>query len=337
MDGLTFLKCLDRLEPKPIYVVHGDEDFLHLQVKKSIRRLVLKAEEDEFGLSIHDGENAEFASIRDELDTLPFLGSTRLVVVEDADSFITRFRSALEKYFAQPSRTGTLVLQVKSWPRNTRLAKQLGADATIQCAAPPLYKLAQWCVEWSASQHQKTLTQPAARLLVDLVGAEMGQLDQELLKLAIFVGADPKIDLEDVDKLVGNSRAADIWKIFDAIGLGHGDEAIKIIDRLFDQSQEPIRILGAFSMQLRRLAQAGRLNQSGLPVPRALERVGVLPYAQRSCEQQLRHLGQRRLNRLYDWLLEVDLGLKGSSQLSPRTLLEQLVVKLARDRESAPG
>ena len=83
-------------------------------------------------------------------------------------------------------------------------------------------------------------------------------------------------------------------------------------------------------MQLRRLAQAARWNQQGQPLARALDRAGVPPFAHRGCEQQLRHLGQRRADRLYDWLLETDLGLKGSSQLPPRILLERLVLQLAR-------
>jgi DNA polymerase-3 subunit delta len=54
--------------------------------------------------------------------------------------------------------------------------------------------------------------------------------------------------------------------------------------------------------------------------------------ARQEAEQQLRHLGRRRLDHLYDWLLETDQGLKGGSQLSPRILLERLVVRLARMR-----
>jgi DNA polymerase-3 subunit delta len=61
-----------------------------------------------------------------------------------------------------------------------------------------------------------------------------------------------------------------------------------------------------------------------------MEEAGVPPFAQKGCEQQLRHLGTARTERLYDWLIQVDLGLKGSSQLPPRTLLERLVVRLAQ-------
>ena len=61
---------------------------------------------------------------------------------------------------------------------------------------------------------------PAARLLVDLIGSDMGLLDQEILKLAIYIGDGKRIDSGVVDLLVGNSRAENTWKIFDLIGNG---------------------------------------------------------------------------------------------------------------------
>jgi DNA polymerase-3 subunit delta len=67
----------------------------------------------------------------------------------------------------------------------------------------------------------------------------------------------------------------------------------------------------------------------GQPLGAALLQAGVKPFAVKGAEQQLRRLGRERANRLYDWLLEADLGLKGGSQLPPRTILERLVVKLA--------
>jgi DNA polymerase-3 subunit delta len=330
MDSLTFVERADRLKAQPVYVLHGDEDFLKRQVLAALRRLFLGETDNAFGLSTHTGDRAVFAAVRDELETVPFLTPRRLVVVESADPFVSQFRVQLEKYLAAPASTGVLVLDVKNWPANTRLAKLLDGDATLVCKAPAAHRLPAWCTQWVAGHHGKQLSGEAAKLLVDLVGGDMGQLDQELAKLAIYVGTARRIESSDVDKLVGNSRTETMWKIFDAIGAGSSAEALAILDRLFEQGEEPLRILGAFSMQLRRLAQAARWHLQGLPLPRALDRVGVPPFAHRACEQQLRHLGRRRTDRLYDWLLETDLGLKGSSQLPPRTLLERLVVRLAQ-------
>jgi DNA polymerase-3 subunit delta len=226
-----------------------------------------------------------------------------------------------------------LVLNVKSWPSTTRLYKLIGTTGAIDCKAPKAQTLPAWCSAWAQKEYGKQLVTAAAQLLVELVGNDMGQLDQELAKLAIYAGEAKRIDAADVDQLVGRSRAAETFKIFDAIGNGRTAEALAILDRLFDQGAEPLAILGAFSWQLRRLAQAARLCQQGRSLATALEEVGLRSYFQRGYEQQLRHLGRRRTDRLYDWLLEADLGLKGSSQLPPKTLLERLIVQLARPRD----
>jgi len=330
MDSLAFLERAAKAKPLPIYVLHGDEDFLKRLVLDALKKIVLGTGDDLVGLSTHAGDEAQFLAVRDELETVPFLSPRRLVIVENADPFVTEFRAQLEKYVGQPAGTGTLVLDVKSWPSNTKLAKLIDSAATIVCKAPDAHRLPHWCVQWTGSRHGKQLDLAAAQLLVELIGQEMGQLDQELTKLAIYVGKAQRIEVDDVDQLVGRSQAAKIFKVFDAIGAGLAGEALRIMDHAFEQGDDPHRILGAFSMQLRRLAQAARLTRHRRTPRAALQEVGVPPFAIRGCEQQLRHLGRPRTEQLYDWLLQTDLGLKGSSQLPPRTLLEKLVVKLAQ-------
>jgi DNA polymerase-3 subunit delta len=329
MDSLAFLDKPGK-KVQPVYVLHGDEDFLKRQVLAVLQGLVLGQPGESFGLSTHAGDKAAWAAVHDELQTLPFLSPRRLVVVENADPFVTRHRTALEKYAADPAPHGVLVLEVKSWPANTRLAKLLDGPGTVSCKAPAAHRLPEWCVKRLASAHGKQLSAPAAALLVDLVGPDMGLLDQELAKLAVYAGDGARVDAGDIDRLVGSSRTESTWKIFDALAAGEPGEALDILDRLFDQGEEPLKVLGAFSMQLRRLAQAYRLTGQGRPLAAALADVGVPPFAVRGAEQQLRHLGRRRADRLYDWLLETDLGLKGASALPPRTLLERLVARLAR-------
>jgi DNA polymerase-3 subunit delta len=333
MDCLSFLEQASASKLQPVYVLFGDEEFLRRQARAAIQSQVLGTPEDSFGLSVHDGEKASFADVHDDLDSLPFLSSRRLVVVENADPFVTRCRAALEKYVASPSATGVLVLEVRAWPSTTRLAKLVNRAGTIECKTLPAGRLAPWCVAWAAARHSKQLVAAAAQLLLTLVGSEMGLLDQELTKLAIYVGEAKRITEADVDQLVGRSRSAETFKMFDAIGAGRPAEALAILARLFEQGEEPLRLLGAFSWQLRRLAQVARLTQQGRSLGAALEDAGIAPFQRAGCEALLRHLGRRRAERLYDWLIETDLGLKGDSPLPPRTQLEQLVVRLARPRD----
>lgn len=334
MEALPFLASKAKLGP--LYVVHGDEPFLKRHVFRAIRKRALGEESEDQSVSIYQGDKATFAEVFDDLETVPFFDPRRVILVENADPFITKYRGELEKKLASLPDTGVLMLDVKTWASNTRLAKMIDNAATIVCKAPASYRLGQWCSEWCSSQYQKQLPAPAATLLVDLVGAEMGLLDQELLKLSIYVGARPKIEVADVDKLVGNNRAENTWKIFDAIAAGNIQEAMTLLHRLFDQGEEPMRMLGAFSMQLRRLAQATRLTAQGRSLGAALQEAGIPPFALKGAEAQMKHLGRRRLKRLYDWLLQINMDLRGNSPLDARTLFERFLLKLARKDESTP-
>lgn len=333
MEALPFLSST---KPKlgPLYVVHGDEPFLKRHVLRTLVKRALGEEADSQSVSTHAGDKATFAEVFDDLDTVPFFDPKRVILVDNADPFVSKYRGELEEKLKHLPATGVLILDAKTWASNTRLAKAIESSATIECKAPKGRAIVTWCSEWSAGQYQKQLPVPAASLLVDLVGPEMGLLDQELIKLSIYVGKKPKIELPDVDTLVGNNRSADTWKIFDAMAAGNVKGALAILDRLFDQGEEPMRIIGAFSIQLRRLAQATRLVSLGMSLGAALAKVGVPPFALNSADTQVRHLGRRRLDRLYDWLLQLNMDLRGNSPLPARTLFERFLLKLAREKEA---
>lgn len=333
MDSFAFLKSTVPIGP--LYVLHGDEAFLKRQVSQAIRTRALGPDADAQSVAAYAGDKAAFAEVYDELHAVPFFVPRRVVMVENADPFVTRYRAQLEKNIGKLPASGTLILDVKSWAANTRLAKLVDSAATIVCKAPSAARLATWCGEWAAQQHGKQLAGPAAELLMDLAGADMGLLDQEILKLAIYVGARKRIDTADVDRLVGHNRTESTWKVFDALAAGQPAAALGILDRALEQGEEPLKIMGAFSMQLRRLAQAARLAAHGTNLRSALAQAGVPPFGVDSAEKQLRHLTRRRALRLYDWLLEVNMDLRGNSPLPARTLLERFLLKLAR-REPAP-
>ena len=89
-------------------------------------------------------------------------------------------------------------------------------------------------------------------------------------------------------------------------------------------------VLGAISMQIRQAAKAYRLTTLCRPLQVALQEVGVPPFGIAQRTQLLKHLGRRRAEQLFDWLLEVDQGIKGRVQLPERTQLERLVLRLAK-------
>lgn len=335
MDALAFLDKAAKSKRQPVYVLLGDEDFLKRHCREAIISLILGDIEPDLAVTPFTGDKLDFSAVRNELDTLPFLGPARVAVVEPADAFVTNHRESLEKYVANPSKIGVLVLDVKSFPETTKLAKALPDAAKIVCKAPYTNKLPDWCVGWARTRLKKKLDADAAHLLVELVGPQMGLLAQELDKLTVAVG-EGAITAETVDALVGRSRAANVFHILDAVGDAKPAVALRLLAELFEEGDDPLAVMGAMTGQLRKLASVGRQTKEGLPMGQAMDAANVpkWPEARTKFERQVKHLGRRRLDKLTDWLVEINLGLKGGSQLPPRVQVERFVVRLARPRES---
>lgn len=136
MEALAFL---DRAKPdktQPIYVISGDEDFLKRRCREAIVKRIFGNEDPTFALTSYAGEKLDFSTVRNELETLPFIGPARVIVIEQADPFITEHRAALEKYVATPSRVNVLILEAKTFPETTKLAKALPDPSKLVCKAP---------------------------------------------------------------------------------------------------------------------------------------------------------------------------------------------------------
>jgi DNA polymerase III subunit delta len=328
LDAMDFIASIAKLTKPPLYVLVGDQDLLKQRCRAAIITKILGECDPSFAVSNYSGEKVEFSELRNELDTLPFLATARVVFVEQADDFVSDNRASLEEYAKKPSKIGLLVLEVKSFPETTKLAKALPPEAKISVDAPDLARLPAWCIGWAKSLGKK-LANDAASVLVQRVGAHLGLLAQELDKLSVAVPG-PEIGIQQVDQLVARTREGDVFQIMNAIGESRPAEAFRILHDILE-TQDPMVVLGPLGYQLRRLAAVERQLQRGQPLGAALDAAGVSRYPQyrMQAEQQVRHLGRKRLQLLPEWLLELDLGLKGGNHLPRPLQLERFLAKLA--------
>jgi DNA polymerase III delta subunit len=164
---------------------------------------------------------------------------------------------------------------------------------------------------------------------------EHGLLDQELAKLALMADANKGITTELVDQAVGSWRSRTAFEMLDLALEGKTAAAVRQLDALMLAGENAIGILAQISATLRKLAAATELildaesRQNKMSVRTALEKSGVKGFFLGKTEKQLIQLGRHRGAKLSDWLLQLDLDLKGESRSDPRLLLEMFVVKLA--------
>lgn len=359
IHAFDFLASAASARLPAVLAVFGDDAFLKRLVLKEVRRRVLGDEEDVPVAAFDASERApEWRDVADELATVSLFGNgrPRLVVIEHADAFVSAQRSRLEDYASRPAASGILVLEVDDWAANTRLYKALDQSGIQIDCRPPQKKgkskdvdeaaIARWIATWAKRHHGLGLPPEAAQHLLELTGANFGLIDQNLAKLALLAPADGNINSEKVQEVVGGWRGKTIWDLIDAAVGGESAAALSQLDRLLHAGEHPLAIVGSLAWSLRRYAAATRIFQqaerSGIKMSlrEALTQAGFRDWPLGSlaaAEKRLIQLGRRRGGRLYRWLLELDLALKGSHSPDDRArwALEELIFKMAKSPSNA--
>lgn len=345
VHALDFLSHPDKYPATNVCTVFGDDVFLRAEVISTLRRQVLSGKDDEFSLTSLTGKEAQLREVLDALATVSLFGSgPRLVIVEEADSFVSEYREQLEDYVARPAKGGVLVLDVKTWPSNTRLAKAVAAKGlTIECKTPPERQLKTWLTQRAKSHHSVKLEPAAVDLLLELVPPELGVLAQEVAKLALIAGDQGTIDEKIVNEHVGGWRVRTTWDMIDAAADGRAADAIGQMARLMAAGEKPHGLLPQIAPTLRRFAAAVELLEAAetqkqrLPLRNALGQAGVPPFKLNDAERQLRQIGRVRAKKISRWLLAVDLAIKShnSADDAARIEIERLIVRLASSPDRA--
>lgn len=329
MHVTDFLKQSDTQEITPVVVLTGGQRHLKQAAVKALCRRVL-GEADESAASRFVGRETELKTVADELLTVSMWGGRRLVLVEEADEFVSKHRAALEKYCEKPAKKSVLALDVKSWPKTTRLAK-IVAKSGLELDGSELKgaQLAKWIGDTARETYGRPISREAAQLLTELAGDDLGLLDQELAKLSAYVGARGRIDLDDVKTLVGGWKTETTWAMTDAVRDGDLGHALNCLDQLLTAGEAPQKILGGITYVFRKFAHATELSRQKIPLDAALRQAGVFPRDLPAATAYLRRLGRPRAERILTRLLHTDAGLKGTRRLPERMQLEELLLELS--------
>ncbi len=255
-----------------------------------------------------DGEKAELADVLDELRSFAMFGGGKLVVVRDADAFITRFREALENYLAEPSTSATLILRCASLPSNTRVFKLIQKAGSVEkCEPPKASDLPRWIIGHGKSAHQLTVALDAAQLLADLIGDNLGKLDNELAKLALQIEGN-RLEVKDVSQGVAFQREQEMWDMTNQIAAGHADVALRRWRQLvqMDPSAEfrAVTWLGMWLEKVHAAIQMRRKGMNGFAIASALK---IWPRdMQEPFMQTAQKLGENGVARALDLLVQID-------------------------------
>jgi DNA polymerase-3 subunit delta len=157
------------------------------------------------------------------------------------------------------------------------------------------------------------------------------------------MATDGIITSELVESNVGNWRMRKVWDMIDEAADGNAASALRQLDRLISAGEEAVGLLAQIASPLRRYAAAIQILERAerigrrVPLREALREAGVKPFALEDSERRLRQIGRQRGRKLFRWLLDADLAIKGESSAPPRArlVLEELIVRLSKQASPA--
>ncbi len=259
----------------PIVVIYGDEEFQKsAALTKTLDSLLPPEVDRAMALTDLDGGKTEeqggptLAVVLDDLCTLPFLSDRRVVLVREADKFVTTARDGLERYCAQPSPTGALVLVCRSFPKTTRLYKAAKAagGSFLECKKLSGRRLVEFVLEEVAGCG-KTIDRGVAARLVDLIGDDQGGLAGEVEKLDLYTGERKRIEETDLRALVGSSREEKIFAVLDAAARGDLRSGLELWRQVLESDPAAaFRAIGGVAYVIRRWLAAHAMAADGMPI-----------------------------------------------------------------------
>ena len=254
-----------------VVYVHGDAAFL-------VDRLVATAEAwglERCGLpSFNHGrwrasdERPERAVVTSR--TMPMMADMRVVVLRDLHQARNELVEAVLDYMDAPS-PSTLFIAVagafgkvrkgqKRWgPALVKRAKAVGVVFDRNSAGVDRRRFAAAHAEAVGI----SLGRREAELLVELVGADLGRLAQEVEKLAVYVGPGGSVTGADLEAVCSVVAEETVWELTSGIAQRDPDLALRALHRLLADGQAPHYLFAMISMQLRKVLQGVQMLRRG--------------------------------------------------------------------------
>ena len=316
----------------PVYLLTGEDVYRKQLIIRQIRE---RLQPDDFNFYESEADKADFAEVLAMANTAPVFSSARMLVLTGIEKLRKEPKEALLRYLENPLSTTTLVLthnDSKKLKTDKTLAS-LGAEAGVVADFAELKKdeLNIWARE---KLREKGLQADfdAVDLLCESVGSELLALENELEKLSLYVAdrEDKKISTEDVLACIGFSKEQNPFELSNAITACSKARAIKLVDKLLDDGEEPVAVLSKMTYPILKMARIKRMADSGMAPGEILHTAGLFPWESRLVSAARNFPSQAQFLNALNRIIEADSTFKSSQAGDPKIVLKGILMTLFR-------
>lgn len=331
-----------------LYFLRGDDPSRFRQVIASCKASLGASDLADLNTSRLDGLSLSPEKLIADAAALPFLAARRLVIVEDAREFLTRFSPEgrarfLTSLAGLPNSTALMLLVEDSltrrrgeryWEHSQQYDWVLDwvranpAQALlVDCSLPDEEEMPSWILKQAKAQGGTFRTDAAYRL-AGLVGNDTLRAQLEIDKLISYAGSDQAVTVEDVDLLTAQAHEGNIFALTDALGERNGSKALQQFRRLTADS-DVLEISGMIHRQFRQLIQAREILDEGKNRSDVERELKLPSFVADKLSSQARRFTMDQLLAIFGRLLKIDEDMK-SGGLAGDAAFELLIADLTR-------
>ena len=331
----------------PLYLVMGEEPYFRDQALAILRLAAqegrsLQSSGDSnahdpsqmFHVDVVYGDETDASEILAISEEASFFSLKRILIIKRADKLSARDGEALMSYFQAPNETTTLVFAGAKLDGRTKWVQDLKKRATVvEC--PPLFEnqRAGWVTQ-KAQELGLPLENSALDVLKDQVAEGLYGTAGELEKLVAFMPEGHRVSAQDVERVRGKPPGISVFDWSDAVARGDHGRALDIVAKNLETGEAPLRMLGAFLWQMRRVWKTKGLMEEGKDPEQAARQAGIHPYQSREFVQQVQLWKEPRLRQAWELFAQADAALKGMQASRPKLILDELVIQLCQARKT---
>jgi DNA polymerase-3 subunit delta len=280
--------------------------------------------------TIHFGDEIQPQALLDEAKNLSLWNPQKFILVKQAERISSKNWEGFLPLMREPLEKCLIIFQATKVDARFKFFQSLNKAGShcglLKFEAADISDWNFWLGNF-LRQQKKEIEEDAKQLLADWTLGHLSELKNLIERVSIYIGEQTKIRKEDIVAVGFRVAPEDVFAFTESLLRGDRAKSLELLEKLLDQGEEPLALIGLMARQFRWLLHILTLRAEGKADAQIPSVAGIFPSAAKVLVPASWRLGGKKVISCLNSLAEVDFRLK-SSRVPNRLWLSDLVIQL---------